>query len=217
MNYPKTLFTAIIYILSIFTIHPNELNASNFFKERKYDFQDPSIITVKEFERLIKLDYKTVKSELLSRGWKLELEEMPNSENQYFYCELSSKLNEEFVLINLYIGTDPNYAQELDISIITDSKKLSNNWISDFTKINTDFQKMRINGNDDPNNIEKLSAFEMLKCTDKYGYGIRHEKNTNIKKPIWSLRIKNEFIEFIDFERDIESFKSLKIETEHTL
>jgi len=211
----KNKLYLLINISNLIFIFPNYTfsNTRNSTLENKITpNQQPTFLNLKDFERIIKLDYHTVKSELLSKGWKLEFENKPNGDDKFYSSEFSVKNNDEFTYIHLYVGTDPKYHNSLGISLVTSSKIVFSSLYYDFKKIKAN-QEIRILGDTDPNNFEH-DNFEVYKNTKSYGYGFKHIIKTNINKPVWSFRINTEGIDFGSFALDIENLESKKIEEE---
>lgn len=181
----------------------NISNVNNDIKE-----ETPIYLTIKDFQRLINSnEYSTAKSELINKGWKLELETTPDKENQFYYSEFSILQDSSFTYIKLHCGTDPKYHNDLSIDLMTSSKNVFDKLYLPIKALKTQGKISISNGNND---------FDEIFLTSDFGYGFRYMQYTNIKKPVWSFKIKKDDIEKIDFNNNIESFETLKVDFELT-
>ncbi|MGJ1206399.1 hypothetical protein [Sphingobacterium lactis] len=168
---------------------------------------NPKYLTINEFQKLIsENDYHSAKNYLLKKGWKLEFEENPKEIGDYWISSEFSILKDgSFTYIQLSINNDPKYYNEINIDLLTDSK------------IVFDLLYKPISSNTKRNSISKFGNtkdFEEIYISNNFGYGFKFIEKTNIKKPVWSFKIKKDFIEDIDFNRNIQSFESIKVEEE---
>jgi len=144
---------------------------------------------------------------LINKGWKLELETTPDKENQFYYSEFSILQDSSFTYIKLHCGTDPKYHNDLSIDLMTSSKNVFDKLYLPIKALKTQGKISISNGNND---------FDEIFLTSDFGYGFRYMQYTNIKKPVWSFKIKKDDIEKIDFNNNIESFETLKVDFELT-